>query len=235
LVPSFDCICVSVIFRSSDHFLDKPLLGSINISGSTVVVVSSSLFVQVPIFDSITGSLLAVLVVADSDLLTLRTIGTNLTSSTYDFTINLMPLSLSLGDHILTFDVVNDLGFVSEPEDCPLVTTVDPTPTATHVPTTTQSPSPSPYETCFPIFFLWDSPIGLFFDICWRSWQDWLSASFGYSMILRVGNELTNAQHGQPVNLSSIKLTGINISLNAFSVLAVFKVTNSDPMWISRC
>jgi hypothetical protein len=239
LIPSSRCICVSVVFRSGDHFVDQPLLGSITNTGLTVVAVSSSLSVQVPIFDPIAGSLLTVLVVADDDLFTLRAVGSNLTSGTYDFTVDLILFSLSLGNHVFSFYVVNDIGFVSEPGDCPFVTIADRTPTATHTPTMTQSPmasqspaalpSPSPYETCFPLFFLWDSPIDSFFDIYWRGWQDWESSSFGYNTILRVGNDLASPLHGYPVSLSSITLTGVSISLSAFSVLVVFQLTNSDP------
>jgi hypothetical protein len=53
------------MFRSGEHFVDKPLLGAIVVLGSANVSVDGSLSVQIPISDSIFGSLLRIYVSAD--------------------------------------------------------------------------------------------------------------------------------------------------------------------------
>jgi hypothetical protein len=170
------------MFGSGNPSVDQPLLGSIVVLGSTNVQVDGSLSVQIPISDSIIGSLLRIYVALDGDISTLTSLPGGLNSGTYNVDVSLASYSLSAAPHVAGFYAVNDLGFVSEPVAVPFVATIHPTRMATQTRTQTQfpiasqSPAPypssSPFKTCYPIVWLWNSPADSHFDIHWRGLTD---------------------------------------------------------------
>jgi hypothetical protein len=220
---------VSVLFPSGAASGDPP---TVNVNGQLSAPVSGSLSVEVSV--SRTTSLVKIFVVADGHVWDIICAAENLTVGLHPISINLSPFGLSLGGHLLDFFAVDEVGFISDAANFSITTIQDPTPTVTRSPPPSQTPAPypSPYPRLHPIIWYW--VVRACFDVIWRNGDVYVYSTFdGYRTVLRVGSEFIDLYGDSPQNLSSITIRPTIVTLSSYSILIIFRLTNSAAMSVA--
>jgi hypothetical protein len=116
-VPGAGSTSLSVIFRSGNHYIDKPLLR--DITGTTG---PSSFSCQFTVADSVPGAVLSIYLVLGQDVAGITLIASNLAPGTHAV------LTTAKSAPTLWLYAVNDLGFVSDPGEVFITGTAVPEP-----------------------------------------------------------------------------------------------------------
>lgn len=210
------------------------------LGGAPLIPVGGVVPVEFTIVDPMPNSVFKLFLVVDNDVSEIALVAENLTSGSVEHFISLSSYSLSVGPHLLSFYVVNEMGFVSSAANVQINLILGATSTPAQSPTLTQSPvqsqsraawpSPSPFATSYPIGITW--PTDANFDINWHSNGD-VSTTYGagYSTTFRVGEQGTLARPlsillletsdifgGQPVTIGGVTIETIALELSAYAI-----------------
>jgi hypothetical protein len=149
-----DFACLSVIFRSGNHYVDQPVLTNLAASSESVSVLSS-FSVRFSVSDPVPGSSIRVYLVIDQDIAGITLVETNAKAGSNNFSID--SSAFPPGMRVLWFYAVNELGLVSDGVSLRLLVSVDsrtPGPpksrSRTPIPAEPPSQQPSPSEAAPP-------------------------------------------------------------------------------------
>jgi hypothetical protein len=181
-------------------------------------------------------ALMRIFIVVDDDISGIASVADNLSSGSYEVWLRVPAFSLSLGQYIVAFYVVNDVGFVSNPVGGPFQVVPAATPTTAQRPRLTRCPMPSqtpaPYPSPFPSICLlrWNWYRWSFanFDIYWEDVDEIATSSDGHGTVLRGNNERRNVINGSSVTLLAVTLQSMYFALAPSANLLVFRLTNQN-------
>jgi hypothetical protein len=111
-VPPSDFACLSVIFRSGNHYVDQPVLTDL-VASSEWVPASGSFSVMFSVSDPVPGSDISIFLVVDQDIAGITLVEASAKEGSNRISID--SSAFPPGKRILWFYAVDKLGFVSSP------------------------------------------------------------------------------------------------------------------------